>query len=380
MKSNLLLNNDFSYLIGNFLADGSLYESGRGLRFEFVDGSPYKNELGYCFKHMTRIKKILQNFLNKQLPPIRKKGNKYILKFRSKELAKIFVEVFKFSPGKKHRIIDIPQLYKDSKYEKDFWIGFLDGDGSVARKFRKISVESMSNNIINSFADYLTKNNIFFSRYKSKRRGTFSYVIVIRSVSFRNFVDKIGFSHPLKSQLLLQKLDDQDFFVDNQLKKDVVINGLIDYTLLFDGKIFIENGKKILRKYGYSKYTRDNIKFLDVFNFLKNQGQSNENILKEINKMRFKKSKGSINSIKLPLSFTGDLLRISKYIRIKPGGITFSKRYILSFNENYDEILNITEKIFDIKPKFTSKKEPIFCSGVLSDFFTKIIKRQNYIG
>jgi hypothetical protein len=379
MSSKVFFNKDFAYLIGNFLADGSFYMSGRDCRFEFVDGSPYKSELEYCFRHMSEIKLILQNFLDKDLPPIRKIGNKYILKFRSKILTRVFIEIFKFSPGKKHRIIDIPKLYKGSKYEKYFWQGFLDGDGSIARKSRKISVESMSNKIIDSFADYLIKNKIFFSKYFSRRGDFFSSVLVIRSISFRDFVSKVGFNHPLKSKLIFEKISNKDFFVNNILKEKNLNGKVIDYTLLFDDKVFIVNGVKLLRKYGFNKYSRNNVKFLDLLKFLKNKSISSEIILKEISQMRFKKGKGSINSVRIPLYFSADLLRMSKYVRIKVGGITFSKKYILSFNENYEDILKITEKIFDIKPKFTSKKEPLFCSGVLSDFFSKIIKRQNYI-
>ena len=85
--------------------------------------------------------------------------------------------------------------------------------------------------------------------------------------------------------------------------------------------------------------------------------------------------KGSTNSVKLPPYFNKNLFRIAKYVRIRQGGISFSRRYIESFEEDFEETLQITQKIFDIKPKFTSKNEPLFCSGVISDFFNKIISR-----
>ena len=94
--------------------------------------------------------------------------------------------------------------------------------------------------------------------------------------------------------------------------------------------------------------------------------------MKKINKYRFKKSKGSTNSVKLPLILTEEILRMAKFARIRAGGISFSKRYIESFGENYSRILNLFKITFDINPKFTCKNEPIFCSGVLKDFFSHL--------
>ncbi len=69
------------------------------------------------------------------------------------------------------------------------------------------------------------------------------------------------------------------------------------------------------------------------------------------------------------------VLRIAKFVRLRVGGISFSKAYTESFGESFEEILRITEDVFDIKPRYTCKNEPIFCSGVLRDFFDAIIER-----
>lgn len=372
MKS--VFNHDFAYLIGNFMADGSFYISGKAPRFEFVDGSTYKNELIFSLKHIQKIRKILELFLDTKLPKIIKRGNKFILRFRSKELVKLFVEKFGFSPGKKYKTIDIPTIYLNSDYEKDFWIGFLDGDGSIARKSRKLSLESMSSLIIESFSAYLNKKNILFSKYTSKRGNGQSHVIVIRSVSFRDFAKQIGFRHPLKSKLLYDKLKDKDFYVKNEVYG--LNNGdAINYIDFFDKTIFLEEGRKLLLKYGCNKYSRDNIKLNDIILFLKGKELDDKKICGEIVGFRFKKSKGSVNSVMLPLNFDMDIFKMAKFVRVRNGGISFSRRYIESYNENFESIVKMTSKVFDILPKYTCKDEPIFCSGVLSDFFNKIINR-----
>ncbi|PIU76086.1 hypothetical protein COS75_00925 [Candidatus Pacearchaeota archaeon CG06_land_8_20_14_3_00_35_12] len=365
-------NSNFAYLIGNFMADGSFYKTERGYRFEFVDGSPYDKELRYSLNHILTIKRILENFLGKKLRGIRKRGNRFVLSFREKNLAELFIKYLKLQPGDKSRIIDIPTIYKNSVYEKDFWVGYLDGDGSIARKSRRIAVESMSKGIIESFANYLIKNKILFSKYESKRGKEVSYIILIRSVSFRDFAKKIGFIHPLKARLLDQKLKDKDFFVKNNIK---IRGGIIEYNKIFNDTIFVENGRELLVKYGDKKYHRSNVKFNEIILLMRKRGIKTEKILKELNKYRFKKSKGSKNSVRLPLFFDKDMLKIGKFVRIRDGGISFSKNYINSFNENFSEILRIVENVFDIKPIYTCKNEPIFCSGVLKDFFNTIINR-----
>ena len=316
----------------------------------------------------------MEKSLNKSLPDLRQRGNRFVLSFRNRELVSLFLTTFKFSSGDKSKTIDIPQFYKDTELERSFWQGYLDGDGSIARNSRRIAVESMSNKIMLSFAIYLNKNKINFSSYNSKRFNEFSHVILIRSVSFRDFAEKVGFLHPLKVRLLKEKLKDRDFFTKNEINP-AILNKKVDYTLLFDDSVFLENGRELLTKYGYTKYHRKNASMQKIVSLMKKNGLDNEGILKIITQYRFKKSKGSIHSVRLPLSIGKDIIRISKFVRIRDGGITFSKRYVESFNEDFDEILNLTENTFDLKPKFTSKNEPLFCSGVLSDFFNKIIKR-----
>ncbi len=374
---NLQINSpEFAYLIGNFMADGCFYKNKERYRFEFTDGSPYKSELKYSFEHLSHIKSILENFLDKKLPLLKSRGNRYVLYFEDKNLTDIFTNIFRFLPGDKSRIIDIPKNYKNSKYEVDFWRGYLDGDGSIARKSRKISVESMSNFIISSFADFLNRNNIYFSCYSSKRGDDYSYVIVIRSISFRDFANKIGFYHPLKLKLLKEKLKDSDFFKQNKINMGK--NGeLINYTEIFDNTVFLYKGVKLLRVYGDIKYHQtENVRLQEAVSFLRNKALSDREILKTINSLRFKKGKGSNNSIKLPLYLTNDLLKIAKFVRLRYGGITFSKAYIISFNEDFNRLLTMVERIFDIKPVYTCKNEPIFCSGVLRDFFNYYIESE----
>ena len=373
---DILNNPDFAYALGNFMADGSFYGSEGNYRFEFSDGSPYKNELNYSLEHISKIKNIFEQLTNKKLPEIRKRENRFVLSFRNKDLAYLFINSLNIKPGPKDYIVDMPEQYLGTALERLFWIGYLDGDGSIARKSRRVALESVSSKIMKSFANYLKKQGMFFSEYKSQRGDHFSYVILIKSISFRDFAEKIGFLHPLKSKLLAEKLKLKDFYVTNPepiYKNFLIKDNLIDYTLIFDNSVFIENGAKILRKYDHKGYHYPNTKLLEVISVMERAGKDKAEILKEINHFRFKKSKGSKNSVTLPLVFDNQLLKFAKFVRIKSGSISFSKRYSQSFGQDFRILVNDFQKIFDITPKYTSKGELLFCSGVLSDFFGKFI-------
>lgn len=366
------LNQDFSYMLGNFMADGSFYKDGRNYRFEFVDGSPYQQELQYSIIHLSRIKKILEVVLGKELPPIKKRGNMFRLVFRSNLLSSLFLKLH-IKSGDKSTTIDIPKYYKGSIYEKEFWRGYLDGDGSIARKSKRIAVESMSSFIIDSFAQYLTENNIYFSKYSSQRGELFSHVILIRSISFRDFAGKIGFSHPLKHLLLQEKLKNKDFYVKNSFSLKEFLNKIVDYRSIFGNSVFIVNGREILVRCGDLKYGRPNVPLVNAIYSMKANSFTEEEILKTLSQYRFKKSKGSNSSVLLPSVFTSDVLKIAQFVRLRLGSITFSKAYVESHGEDYENILLLTKNIFDISPRYTCKNEPLFCSGVLRDFFHYIL-------
>jgi hypothetical protein len=84
-------------------------------------------------------------------------------------------------------------------------------------------------------------------------------------------------------------------------------------------------------------------------------------------------SKGSTTSVKLPLTVTKELEKIAKFIRLKDGGVRVSKNYIKSWGEDPAKIVKNVCKMFDIKPHFTSKGEILFDSGVLNEFFSKVV-------
>jgi hypothetical protein len=95
-------------------------------------------------------------------------------------------------------------------------------------------------------------------------------------------------------------------------------------------------------------------------------------ILNKLKEYRFKASKSTNKSIKLPLKLNDNLKLVAKYLRIRDGGICYSRKYIDSYNEDSDKITNLTAVLFDLRPSLTCKKEVLFCSTVLNILFSRI--------
>ena len=378
-ETKIIKNPKFVYFMGCFAADGSFYkDSLKTTRFELADGTSVADELFHSEKFLNGIKLNLEELLEIKLPNLRKKENQFRLVFRSKKLQNIFEKYFNLKPGKKGFSIDIPKYYKRTKLEKYFWLGVMDGDGMVARNSRKIVLESGSENLINSFKEFLQRKKIIFKSGKKKLNNNDFFRITITSNHFKDYCKNLGFFHPRKRLWTLSHLNLDDFYVRNkvEIKKNYLNKNSINYEKMLDpAKIMIVDGKSLLKKYKLKNAGRKNRRFGEILKKFENTNFTKSELFRMLSKHRWKMGKGSMNSIKLPLFFNGDLLKIAKLIRLAEGSVRLSRRHIESYNLDFNQIIKEFEKMFDIKAKYTSKKEPIFCSGVLRLFFAKIIKR-----
>jgi len=327
---------------------------------------------------------ILEELLDKKLPDLRRRGNQYIIVFRSKRLEKIFQAYFGFKPGNKTFSIDIPSRYKDTYLEDYFWLGVMDGDGMVARNSRKIVLESGSANLISSFERFLKNKEIIFQIDKRRLNKNTFFRVSIKSSNFKGYCKKVGFFHPRKRLWLLNHLKLNDYYKDNKVDvKEYLLEGkMINYEKIFGlSRVVIIDGKSLLKKYNLKYKGNENRRLSEILQKFESINFSKESLFKILSKHRWKMSKGSTNSIRMPLFFDEDIVKIAKFIRLRGGSVGLSNQYIRSLNQNPNMIIKNLEKIFDIKSKYTSRGEPIFCSGVLEVFFSKIIKinKKEYI-
>lgn len=376
----------FAYLLGYFTADGCFYKDNwkNTCQFEFTDGYKNKKGLEHSYQFIINIKKLIEEQLSKKIPKIRQRGNRYVLYFKNKELENIFKNRFNFQPGPKSNKISIPKSYKNTDLEKYFWLGLMDGDGIIAQNGRKIGLEMCNKNLVIDFQNFLKKNKIItkLKEVKPKDRKGYtsdrsSFLTIIKSPFYDQYANLMGFLHPRKQNWLVKHLNKGMYSKNRTNIKPFLINKkIIDYTKIFDKRVFIVKGKEILKKYDIKfKGRRNNIKFIELYQDLKDIGISKIEFLKEISGYRFKLSKGSTNSVKLPLHINKEIIHMIKFIRPHSGSLRLSRWHIKSFNENPKKIIESIEDIFNIKAKYTSKDVPLFCSGILELFFSKILTK-----
>ncbi|MAG45551.1 MAG: hypothetical protein CMH63_02135 [Nanoarchaeota archaeon] len=376
----------FAYLMGYFTADGCFYKDNwkNTCQFEFTDGYGDKKELQHSYQFVKNIKDLFEEQLSKKIPKIRQRGNRYVLYFKDKKLENIFKNKFNFQPGPKSNKINIPKYYKKTNLEKYFWLGLMDGDGIIAQNGRKIALEMCNKNLVVDFQNFLKKNKIITELKEIKpenRKGYISdkssFLTIIKSPFYDKYTSLIGFIHPRKQNWLIKHLNKGMYSKNRTNIKPLLINKkIIDYTKIFDQRIFIVKGKEILKKYKIGfKSRRNNVKFIELYQDLKNIGISKIEFLKEISNYRFKLSKGSTNSIKMPLYINKKIIHMIKFIRPHSGSLGLSRCHVKSFNKNPQKIIKSIENIFDIKARYTSKDVPLFCSGVLELFFSKILTK-----
>lgn len=366
--SEFVLTKEFAYFMGFFAADGSFYSDGRNTRFEFVDGTSVIDELKYSKDFITITKIYLEQLLNKELPNLRKRNNKYVLQFRSKKLDDLFRKIG-YLPGPKTFTINIPSFYVGTHLEKSFWVGIMDGDGMVARDNKKISLESVSRELISSFKLFLDKNGVVYKfRVRRSKIGTMVYGVYINSLFFNTFLNLLPFQHPRKKLWCERLLIKKDFYINNSFDYRNILfdNKVINYFKIFEkGDIFVVNGCKLLNK----NLKRKNSELFSLKNELNAKDYDDLEIMYKLKSFRFKAGKGSIKSVRKPLKFNDDLNLVSKYVRVVDGGLRISTQYIEAHNENADKIISNIVKVFDIRPSRTGKGEYIFSSVVLNKFF-----------
>jgi len=364
------LTEELAYLLGAFVADGSLYKSGHGLRVEFSDGTSVKEELHFSKKFVTRLRNLIEKYFDFNIR-IHRKNNKYVLKFRNKKFAN-WIQSFGFLPGDKSNSVDIPSQLRGTSLEKSFWLGVMDCDGMIGRTTKNVTLWSSSKKLCKSFCEFLNKK-IPVTVSERKLNDKIYFYVKIRSPFVKAYFDIISFSHPRKLLWLKNHLKNE-FYVTNSVnfKEFLIAGNVIDYSKIFSKNVFVVRGSKILRE----EIAPKNMRFKRLLEILRGKGLSNRQICGLLQSYRWKMSKGSTTSVKLPLIVTGELEKIAKFIRLREGGIGVSKNYINSCGENSEKIIKCICKMFDVKPHFTSKKEIFFDSGVLKEFFSKVVKRE----
>ncbi len=383
---NVVSSPRFAYFLGLFAADGSYYRDGRCCRFEITDGSSIENEMIYSKNFLENVRCLVRTMIGKNIPELRRRGNRYILHFRSKMMERVFNSLG-IKPEPKSTSFRIPKIYRDSTLEKFFWLGVMDGDGMVARVGRKVALEMVNKEMVHLFGRFISKNGIFcrvverrFDESSVYETQNTSFKVIINAPFIRKYKEILGFCHPRKRMWLERHSKNKNGYIENTISCSEFLspNGNIDYIKVFRcGNVFVVGGKRILRENGIRYRGASNVSFIKMRDILLKSGHSESDICRILSGKRWKMSKGSVNSVNLPDKLNKDILDVVKLLRPAEGGIRVSRTYAKSLGFNADDVVKAIEKTFDIKAKYTGRGEPIFCSGVLKELFLNIIKREN---
>lgn len=204
---NDLFDKKIIYLVGCSFGDGHINKDGK--RWTLVDGS--SKEVDYSKKFIMNLTILLKNYLSKW--EIREFETKYALRVNNKLFCRFLNFFFGLPFGKKKEVVlEKPKIFNfnNQYFEKYFWRGYYDTDGSVNNQ-GAVDFCSNDQNIISQCIKYLT--DISIGSKKTKRGLTIG-------MPYLNKFSCIGFAHSRKQKELLKILKRGSKYIDIKIRKD----------------------------------------------------------------------------------------------------------------------------------------------------------------
>lgn len=301
------------YLIGIVFGDGAIDKE------DFIaiyDGHRNRRKNKESKLFLEKINKSATEFGLKGSVRKHKRINMYGLQFTNKWFVRYFTFISGLPSGKKENLTVPPFIKKYKEYEKYFWRGLLDTDGSINFKPNSVNISSCCKMFMLEFTNFLRINNIGYRTYKLENKKGIWYQVQILAPEIGKFSELVGSSHPRKQKTLSKILKQRSFTIGC---------------------------------FGLNK------------NLLTKEGFFDHKLIKSIERKK----------IKLPKRPTKDLLYIARFVRPKAYAIRLyrkDKEVILN-NKQLNYLASRVERFFNIKRK-TEKKNFIFYSYTLSKFFS----------
>lgn len=157
------LNEEKAYWIGFIMADGCICKSYK--KYNILEIGLQARDVGHVIK--------LQKFLKTDKPIVyNKRPNSYTLSVNSDQIAKD-LNYYGITPRKS---LTAQAKNIDGEYERDFWRGIIDGDGSLHISQQKPNFNLVgSNDICNSFKNFLLKNEVNTSAKISEKANVYYF-------------------------------------------------------------------------------------------------------------------------------------------------------------------------------------------------------------
>lgn len=191
------LDRELAYFVGVAAGDGGF--SGERV-WTLVDGGK-THQLKYSKKFLESISTLLENYF-KINTGLRKRTNRYELYVSNKWFCRFLQQYYNLPKSYKKGKLSRPEVFSNEATISAFWRGVFDADGAIAENSNRISLSSATRSFLEQCRDDLARWGVAVYEIRQPQ----AYLLRLRPEEVPKFADKIGFSHPRKKNLLLEKL------------------------------------------------------------------------------------------------------------------------------------------------------------------------------
>ena len=273
---NELKNAKLAYLIGCAAGDGGFSLDDY---WSIVDGD--MEDIKSSIKHLNNVKNIIGNIFGLKFTDKcpRTRGNKCELWVANKWFGRFINFFFGLPYGKKKNKIQkskILDIINDDNLTKMFWRGCFDTDGSCSKIGNSVSFSSGTRSFLLECKSDLSKFDIESRTFKSSPRD-----LRINPFYFKNFMQEIGFSHPRKMGIAIEKVKYDSYMstCSGINKENLIENKYFDLRKIKG--IRVCNLGNIIKQFRDKNNLRQ-IDFAELFGFTKSQVETWERNEKSI--------------------------------------------------------------------------------------------------
>lgn len=215
----------YAYFAGLAAGDGGFNGPGT---WSIVDGGKPR-QLDDSREFINKIARLIAKLfgITERSMVIRRRGNRIELKLSNKWFCRFIRHFFDLPKSYKKGELQKPSIFEREETTCIFWRGIFDTDGHIPEDSYRVSMSSATDKFLEKCSEDLQKQGIKISDMRKSARQ-----LRISPESFSQFASKIGFSHPRKKQLLLEKLKrgSRNYLFCGRVESNILKEGYFDIT------------------------------------------------------------------------------------------------------------------------------------------------------
>lgn len=233
---------ELAYVIGLAAGDGGFSNDNL---WTLVDGGK-DEQLQYSEKFLESVAGMIETIFGVNTG-LRKRENRFELYISNKWFCRFLRNFYGLPRSYKKGKLSKPEIFDGEESMKHFWRGVFDADGSVAKKSNRVSLSSATRSFLEECRSDFNKLGIDVHEIRKPA----AYLLRLKPDQMPVFAEQVGFSHPRKRSLLLEKLENGSRSYKYEGKTENYIGEFYDLTKIDRLRAF-DIGKKI-REYREEK-------------------------------------------------------------------------------------------------------------------------------